>query len=46
MRYRSLDESIATVDKKGNIKGVAKGSCTIVVYSINGIAKKAKVTVK
>ncbi len=31
--YASSDESIATVDKKGNIKGVAAGACVITATS-------------
>lgn len=45
-RYRSSDPDIATVDAKGKIKGIKKGTCTIYVYSVNGLVKKAKVTVK
>jgi hypothetical protein len=45
-RYKSSDTSIATVSKNGTIKGIKKGTCTIYVYSINGLVKKAKVTVK
>ena len=45
-RYKSSDTGIATVDKNGKIKGIKKGTCTIYVYSINGLTKKAKVTVK
>ena len=45
-RYKSSDTSIATVDKNGKVKGIRKGTCTIYVYSINGLMKKAKVTVK
>ena len=46
LRYKSSDTSIATVDKNGKIKGIKKGKCTIYVYSINGLTKKAKITVK
>ena len=46
LRYKSSDTSIATVSKNGKIKGIKKGTCTIYVYSINGLTKKAKVTVK
>ena len=46
LRYKSSDTSIATVDKNGKIKGIKKGTCTIYVYSINGLMKKAKVTIK
>lgn len=45
-RYKSSDTSIATVDKNGKIKGIKKGKCTIYVYSINGLTKKAQITVK
>lgn len=45
-RYKSSDTSIATVDKNGKVKGIRKGTCTIYVNSINGLMKKAKVTVK
>ena len=45
-RYKSSDTGIATVDKNGKFKGIKKGTCTIYVYSINGLMKKAKVTVK
>ena len=46
LRYKSSDTSIATIDKNGKIKGIKKGTCTIYVYSINGLMKKAKVTIK
>ncbi len=45
-RYASTDESVATVDAKGTIKGVGAGSCTVYVYARNGYAKKVSVTVK
>ena len=45
-RYESTDPSIATVNKKGKIKGIRKGTCTIYVYAQNGLYKKVKVTVK
>ncbi len=45
-RYASTDEKVATVDKKGNIKGVAKGKCSIYVYAQNGFEKEIFVTVK
>ena len=45
-RYASSDKSIATVDKNGKVKGVAKGTCTIYVYARNGYAKTVSVTVK
>ena len=46
LRYKSSDTSIATVSKNGKIKGIKKGTCIIYVYSINGLMKKAKVTIK
>jgi uncharacterized protein YjdB len=45
-RYRTSDKSIATVSKKGKIKGISKGKCKIYVYAANGKMKKATVTVK
>ena len=45
-RYKSSDTGIAAVSKKGKIKGIKKGKCTIYVYSINALMKKAKVIIK
>ena len=45
-RYKLSDTSIATVDKNGKIKGIKNGTCTIYVYSINGLMKKTQITVK
>ncbi len=45
-RYASTNNRIATVSKKGKIKAVGKGSCSIYVYSRNGYAKRIKVKVK
>ena len=45
-RYESLNKKIATVDKKGRIKGIKKGTTSILVYTQNGICKKVKVKVK
>ena len=45
-RYKSSDPSIATVSANGKVKGIKKGTCTVYVYSINGLVKKAKITVK
>ena len=44
--FESSDPRIATVTKKGVIKGVKKGKCYIYVYAQNGLFKKVKVTVK
>ena len=46
LAYESSDPKIATVTKKGVIKGKAKGKCTIYVYAQNGVYKTIKVTVK
>ncbi len=45
-RYAATNKKVATVSKKGKIKAVGKGTCTIYVYARNGYAKKIKVTVK
>ena len=45
-RYASSDNKIATVSKKGKIKGIAKGQCSVYVYARNGYARKVTVTVK
>ena len=44
--YESTNKEIATVSKKGVIRGMEKGTCYIYVYAENGIYKKVKVTVK
>jgi|GEM_PF-5928272 len=43
--YKTSNKKIATVDSKGVVKGIKKGSAKITVTS-NGIAKTFKVTVK
>ena len=45
-RYASSDKEIATVDKKGRIKGVKAGKCDIYVYALNGFQQKVSVTVQ
>ena len=45
-RYASSDTNIATVSKKGVVTGKATGTCTVYVYSRNGLAKTVDVTVK
>ena len=45
-RYMSTNESVATVSESGEIIAVGKGSCTIQVYSKNGLVDEIKVTVK
>ena len=46
LRYKSSNTKIATVDKNGKITGKSKGTCYIYVYTVNGLMKKAKITVK
>ena len=44
--FESSDPKIASVGKKGVVKGLKKGTCYIYVYAQNGVYKKIKVTVK
>ena len=44
--YESSNAAVATVTKKGVIKGKKKGTCSIYVYAQNGVYKTIKVTVK
>ncbi len=46
LRYYSSNPNIATVTKKGVIKGKKKGSCYIYVRGLNGVGCRVKVTVK
>lgn len=46
VRYRSSDNTIATVSKNGTIKGIKKGSCYVYCYAANGAYRTVKVTVK
>ncbi len=45
-RYESSNPAIATVSKKGKIKGIRKGNCEIYMYTQSGLYKKVKVKVK
>ena len=45
-RFESSNTKIATVDKKGNVKGIKKGTAIIYVVTQNGIFKTVKITVK
>ena len=45
-RYESANTAVATVTKKGVIKGVKKGKTYVYAYAQNGVYKKIKVTVK
>ena len=44
--FESSNTKVATVNSKGQIKAVGKGTCIIYVYAQNGVFAKAKVTVK
>lgn len=44
--FESTNASIASVNKKGQIKGKNKGSCYVYAYAQNGVFAKIKVTVK
>ena len=44
--WESDNVSIATVSKKGQIKGLKRGTCYIYAYAQNGVFAKIKVTVK
>lgn len=46
VRYKSSNSGVATVSKKGVIKGLKKGACTVYCYAPNGVYKAVKVTVK
>ena len=46
LSYESTNKKIATVSKKGVIKGKKKGTCYVYVYAENGISKKVNVTVR
>ena len=44
--YESTNPKIASVSKKGVIRGKKKGSCYVYAYAQNGVFAKIKVTVK
>ena len=46
LRYELDKEKIVTVNKKGKIKALKKGSCTMYVYAQNGVFAKVKIKVK
>ena len=46
IKYESLNSKIASVNAKGVIKGVKKGTTSVFAYAQNGICAKVKVTVK
>ena len=46
IKYESLNSKVASVNAKGVIKGVKKGTTSVFAYAQNGICAKVKVTVK
>ncbi|MBR2189433.1 MAG: hypothetical protein IJ860_08530 [Eubacterium sp.] len=44
--YESDNISVATVNQKGKIKGVGRGTCYIYAYAQNGVFRRIKVQVK
>ena len=44
--YESSNPAVATVSKKGIIKGVAPGKCIVYAYAQNGVFTKVIVTIK
>lgn len=46
IRYECSNTAVATVSKKGVIKGKKKGTCYVYAFAQNGMYKKIKVTVK
>ena len=46
LTWSSDDESVATVDKDGKVKGIAEGKCTITAESNNGVKANCLVIVE
>ena len=46
VRFESGNPGIATVSRKGLVKGKAEGSCLIYAYAQNGVCKRVRITVK
>ena len=44
--YETSNTAVATVNKKGVIKGVAPGKCIVYAYAQNGVFEKVTITVK
>lgn len=40
------NSNVATVDKIGHVRAVARGTCTIYVYAQNGVSGSVEITVK
>lgn len=45
-RYKSSNPNVATVDKDGKVRAVARGTCYVYVYAQNGVSTRMKITVK
>ena len=45
VKFESSNTDIATVTKKGKIRGISKGTCYVYAYAQNGLSAKVKVTV-
>ncbi len=45
-RYESANTAIATVTKKGVVKGIKKGKTYVYIYAQNGVYKRVRITVK
>ena len=45
LTWESSDETVATVDQDGNVKGLKEGTCTITVRSDNGTTATCNLTV-
>ena len=43
--WTSSDESVATVDKWGNVRGISEGNCTVTVHSRSNPSVKADISV-
>ena len=46
LSYESNNKAVATVSRKGKVKGISKGKAIIYVYAQNGIFAKVNVTVE
>jgi hypothetical protein len=45
LRYETSNKKVAKVSKKGVVKAVGKGTCTVYAYAQNGVYKAVKVKV-
>ena len=46
LRYMSSNTDVATVSSTGEITAVSAGTCSIRVFTIDGVSKRVKVKVK